>query len=380
VGIPIKKGHSVGNIADELTHDNSPSLIGEPLRGKKLKEKQADLPSTSESCTVCRLSPAELNIRQLKRCGACLKVGRVHLYCSSECQRADWPDHRKTCGEKLSAVSDVPVFHPPSPEASAPPPFKIAEGIQRTTSTLRKRVLGHLDDDKHSYWIVLDRRGLVLTRFTVPDKLDRAKEILSSMRNNAFRALRKNDFESMDLLACLLLSHQGFSNLRDKPSPYSTGKGGTAWYLQDQFEQFFPRSNDELIEAMKRGKSELDKPERWAEKALYEHKRDEAARAEIEATMSSLASEDVPEPISDCMRLMLSMMFGLDDDVYEAFCDPDEVAKAKEEGIWEEMLRENRKKKADKRTKSPSLPDKPDKAEQAPGNSEETGRASEEKK
>jgi hypothetical protein len=48
---------------------------------------------TSElSCSSCKKSQSDVS-QPLKRCGKCHKA----LYCSQECQRSDWPSHKRFC-------------------------------------------------------------------------------------------------------------------------------------------------------------------------------------------------------------------------------------------------------------------------------------------
>ena len=47
----------------------------------------------SSCCNKCKKSTSELT-EPLKRCARCYEA----RYCSRDCQRADWKDHKKTCG------------------------------------------------------------------------------------------------------------------------------------------------------------------------------------------------------------------------------------------------------------------------------------------
>ena len=44
-------------------------------------------PSVAPACTICH------SIVPLKKCGRCQSA----LYCSSDCQRSDWPSHKSAC-------------------------------------------------------------------------------------------------------------------------------------------------------------------------------------------------------------------------------------------------------------------------------------------
>jgi len=52
-------------------------------------QQQANI--TLKQCNGCKKQETQQN--QFQRCGKCKKV----YYCSKECQRRDWPNHKKTC-------------------------------------------------------------------------------------------------------------------------------------------------------------------------------------------------------------------------------------------------------------------------------------------
>ncbi|XP_029312274.1 putative protein MSS51 homolog, mitochondrial isoform X2 [Cottoperca gobio] len=72
---------------------------GIPFRNYKEMFKKME--ETFEFCTGCNKLPVHLTEGQtLKRCAKCLNV----YYCTKECQRNDWPQHKKVC-KKLRLVA-----------------------------------------------------------------------------------------------------------------------------------------------------------------------------------------------------------------------------------------------------------------------------------
>ncbi|KAK5850738.1 hypothetical protein PBY51_001590 [Eleginops maclovinus] len=68
---------------------------------RNYKEMFKKMEETFEFCTSCNTLPANLTEGQtLKRCAKCLNV----YYCTKECQRKDWPQHKKVC-KKLRLVA-----------------------------------------------------------------------------------------------------------------------------------------------------------------------------------------------------------------------------------------------------------------------------------
>ncbi|KAJ7809669.1 hypothetical protein B0H13DRAFT_1927812 [Mycena leptocephala] len=82
-------------------------------------------------CTSCGLSAAKAGVQALAACKRCKAIDRLILYCSKQCQTADWkeghPPHKTVCGKEgaivRSLLNTVPeatvdeddIFPPPNP-------------------------------------------------------------------------------------------------------------------------------------------------------------------------------------------------------------------------------------------------------------------------
>lgn len=83
------------------------------------------------ACTVCKKPQSEL-ANPLKRCAKC----HTKSYCSRDCQKADWPRHKREC---TSAAASRPIASGGGSRGSAvnPPKDEILENANQTVAYLK---------------------------------------------------------------------------------------------------------------------------------------------------------------------------------------------------------------------------------------------------
>ncbi|GAA5920494.1 hypothetical protein JCM6882_008326 [Rhodosporidiobolus microsporus] len=291
-GTPIVEEHWVGNFAREMTHENAPTVVPDGLSRRAEREKQGTLKTTEERCSGCGRLASSLGMKELKRCGRCLIVGRLELFCSVNCQKDSWDKHKKTCGKKLSEVCDVPLFNPSTPR-SAPPTQP------ESARSLREHVLHALDISRREYWAIKQAKDGVYGVFGYERRDQRPEvsaQVRDAMRSTAYKALRESDPVSVDVLACCVVPYlrtQDFdpddvdendfnpgrpsSNDSADPAPrQQLCKARSAVLIRQQFKEIFDLDDKQLDEAIQRGEKEIKKPGREGELILWQHKELEA--------------------------------------------------------------------------------------------------------
>ncbi|GAA5920496.1 hypothetical protein JCM6882_008327 [Rhodosporidiobolus microsporus] len=278
IGDPLASRATVGNFVEELTSENAPNLLPDGAATSRAQKKR-ELATTEGVCSCCLRSAKDSGLEDLKKCASCLKVGRIELYCSADCQKRHWPKHKTTCGAKASEAFSVPFFNTESSAASA----------------LRKFVVSGLDSNPDEYWVVkLDkseskigrRRALYTIGFADVRDPERTKRVRSAMRSTAYKALRESDPVSIDVLACSLVPYTltkdyGDADVDKPDAERMDGNGGLSKarcgaLVRQQFKEMFDLDDKKLDEAIKRGEKELKKDDRTAELELWKRKCDEA--------------------------------------------------------------------------------------------------------
>ncbi|KAI1819223.1 putative MYND domain protein [Xylaria intraflava] len=95
-------------------------------------------------CHVCKQSSAEAS---LKRCSKCSTT----LYCSRDCQRADWKTHRKTCARQPSSPDDAAASG-----ARLSPPKGLDQPIERPFTRLDNNTWLHDRPEIDVYRLLID--------------------------------------------------------------------------------------------------------------------------------------------------------------------------------------------------------------------------------
>ncbi|EIW87272.1 hypothetical protein CONPUDRAFT_161853 [Coniophora puteana RWD-64-598 SS2] len=165
---------------------NAGSGMADILSARNLQSR------TGQHCETCDRTPGEVgdNVRFLV-CGACKQKLKIeYYYCSKECQREDWPDHKVHCGKEK-------VFK------------RVQEGraeYKRSLSLLLQMQLQRAEPDV-DYFLFKSRTSLATDGFTHPLKVSFTHDDGKKALFRATRALVATDADrtGIDVLAeCLM--------------------------------------------------------------------------------------------------------------------------------------------------------------------------------
>lgn len=114
----------------------------------------ADANATALKCANCAKTESDSGIN-LKRCAKCQTY-----YCSRECQKADWKEHKKVCGINATPASASNSPHTNSPlstSASAGQPLKgLSVTIDKPFHRLNAKTWLHDRPEQDVYKILID--------------------------------------------------------------------------------------------------------------------------------------------------------------------------------------------------------------------------------
>ncbi|GAA5946672.1 hypothetical protein JCM3765_000343 [Sporobolomyces pararoseus] len=344
VGIPFRQ---ISTYRSELTRSNLPSMADKFPQGTPKKIMTAGCNNLSEeTCSTCLSSAEDLKIKKLLYCQRCKKVDRIQPYCSSTCQKTDWPEHKRSghCGSRLSSFARVPVitsipFTPTSPAHHAN----------------RRHTIHRLNSQPSALWVFKSRTHPILKKKPSdlysgylgvgidswcedPVIADRMRQ---GIREIAYDALRNGTQSSIDILAFVVIrsQNQTMQELLATPDkdpekipdvPFTEAKEAT-------FRSLFGLEEETKWEAaLARGALEIEKPGREVAKEyhLFQNKC-------YHLTMIDLMSGSkpgTPAAVRDMQKALFMSMFKehggfSEDEIVNAFekVDCEALTKAMEE-------------------------------------------------
>jgi len=72
----------------DIANDNNSNTVVDSKQEESEKQEKS-----KKKCDYCKKKADE--VKKLKKCATCLKT----RYCSQECQRADWKNHKNVCSK-----------------------------------------------------------------------------------------------------------------------------------------------------------------------------------------------------------------------------------------------------------------------------------------
>ncbi|BGP14120.1 hypothetical protein JCM10213_002418 [Rhodosporidiobolus nylandii] len=295
-GQPVPALSVMTNFESELNEDSAPHMF---------EGKQPEFFKTvAERCSACFRSADDAELTSLKRCGRCLQIGRIEPYCSAECQKAAYPSHKASCGKKLSEAMDVPLFNPR--ESSHKP---------ASDAPSRSGVQALLDEHPKEYWAIYGKSvpgGLMVMGFDGKLPTASKESVRAAMRATAYEALRTSDPAAVGVLACTVVPYlltQDYDDEDEWGNPHEQAIFGNL--LRQQFKALFDLDDAGLKEAIERGEEELKRPERVAERELWEHRAMQTRLHHYYTVTSRMEDEfGTDSPLLDPFRDITALLFG----------------------------------------------------------------------
>ncbi|KAJ7617032.1 hypothetical protein FB45DRAFT_1104122 [Roridomyces roridus] len=139
--IPVLPGR-VGQVEGIRPH-------GSPLAHFLYRLKSPRHPTSLQRKAIafhaCGACLKKTDFEKLKRCGRC----QIVLYCSNDCQKKDWPEHKKFCGKQDFDPRLAPAPDAPSEFIGCPP---VADGYIRSPALWRQIWYLSKPDSQRSFY------------------------------------------------------------------------------------------------------------------------------------------------------------------------------------------------------------------------------------
>ncbi|GAA5962807.1 hypothetical protein JCM3765_001527 [Sporobolomyces pararoseus] len=307
IGSPQPKTRAgIANYKSELTRGNDPELADKPqsMNDEELAKNFKWL--VEERCVTCDRTAVKAGLKQLLHCQKCKEVDRIQPYCSQDCQKEDWKEHKQGCGLRVSTLQDVEIIAPQSVHSARPlahlPPLR--RSVQRSLES------SNCTDE---FWRYSNGYAVGYLDHTDTKKTTRIRR---AMRALAFKALETADQDSVSLLAFAMFNVKAQKlncsqeGKRKKFDGMAKEDEASKAAQEDEFRRTFDISSQDWMGTLKRGRAEIRKKENEAVKEFYYAMLDQARdqRNDIIDQVSSSGGQQVPSIMKEMNRLMFSMM------------------------------------------------------------------------
>jgi len=116
----------------------------------------ADANATMPKCANCAKTKSDSGIN-LKRCAKC----QTTHYCSRECQKADWKEHKRVCASNATSATSISNgphtnFSPPMSASAGQPPKGLSVAIDKPFHRLNAKTWLHDRPEQDVYKLLID--------------------------------------------------------------------------------------------------------------------------------------------------------------------------------------------------------------------------------
>ncbi|GAA5975663.1 hypothetical protein JCM5350_002684 [Sporobolomyces pararoseus] len=314
IGSPQPKRRAgIANYKSELTRGNDPELADKPRSMDDEKLAKGFKWLVDERCVTCDRTAFEAGLKQLLYCEKCKRIDRIEPYCSQDCQKEDWKEHKRNCGLRVSTTEDVEIVAPQSQSLHSVRPLAHLPPLRR--SVRRSLESSNFADE---IWVF---SGGYAVGYLDPEDKKKTVRVRQAMRALSFKALETADPSSVSLLAYAMFNVQAEKlncikeGKRKKLGAIETDEKVSNAEQEDEFRRTFAIESKDWMSILKRGRIEIGKKENAGVKEFYYVMLEQACYqrdgiVDQYSSPSSPGEEKPPLAMVEMNKFMFEMLLG----------------------------------------------------------------------